>query len=373
MVEVVQRERSLSPEAVEMIKAAEVLRGVVSEPVSTMSEKPGYGGKDVSVRLAIDGPCMFGLADMEDSREWSGIFNHQVKSARLAVYIGTLLTAKPNVYNLHISVIRRTLGVWSHVGRRQWDEAQWYKEAAPDGDKKRAISNETLGLQLISGKIPEEEFNLVAALAHQLEGFHIDPSVYDSSDFRVANYADHRTTQGFEQLHTRMGDLLIGFLFSPDKKAKVDKQKIYSAIKELIDRQKEYCHGRLTEGVSLDEADKIAEGLGANENSNRLSRRDLLRLILLDAETEAELEKNGIDPDLLNEETVPMPEWEDELLRSYIGFAGEEILARMGEIYTGEWTDEKQAQLDKEFPLGRWWGVSARQMYEESIAEKSSD
>lgn len=68
----------------------------------------------------------------------------------------------------------------SHAGRRQWDEAKWYPDIVEDARAKISITNETLGMQLIQGKIPSDAFDLVVALGHNVEGFEVNPSIYDS-------------------------------------------------------------------------------------------------------------------------------------------------------------------------------------------------
>lgn len=74
--------------------AVNTLRGIVSEPLRTISHKPGITeGKLVTVRLALEGPAMFGLTDWTDSKEWAGIFNHTILSARYAVHFAQQMEA----------------------------------------------------------------------------------------------------------------------------------------------------------------------------------------------------------------------------------------------------------------------------------------
>src|SRR3989344_1450506 len=145
----------------------------------------------------------------------------------------------------------------SHGGRRRWDEAGWYRDAIENSAAIRSVSNETLGMQLVQGKIPQDAFELIVALGHNVEGFSVDPKIYKSLDFLIAIYVDHRTTQKWEPLHTRMGDFLLGNFFERGKITPELKAEVYSEVKDIIDRQKDYIFGKRAEAVSLDEADEI--------------------------------------------------------------------------------------------------------------------
>lgn len=302
----------------------EALRGEISDPIRTISHKPGSEGEMVEVRLVKEGPGLFGLSDWRDSREWAGITSHVLLSARYAVYFAQRLANAGHDVNA-----QRILDgmIVSHPGRRQWDEAFWYPEAVKDAKAKRSISNETLGMRLIQGKVPQEAFELVVALGHDVEGFSVDPAIYQSWDFKVAIYVDHRTGQSYESLNTRMGVFLLGNFFRKEDVTPQLREKVYKALGEMIERQKNFRLGKEgVEQVSLDEADQIAGELGANPNSERLSRSELMRLILQDADTEAGLIAAGIDPSNVNDETVPMPAWEDEFRKTYVLAARESIM-----------------------------------------------
>lgn len=316
-----QGEQRAFPELAPSPRVVDALRGAVSDPLQTISHRPGSEGQLVTVRLAQEGPCMFGLTDWQDNKEWSGIFNHSIITARYSVHLAQALQERG--YETNPQRILDSMVV-SHAGRRQWDEAGWYPDIVADAAAKRSVSNEILGMRLIQGRVPQDVFDLVVALGHNVEGFSVDPSVYDSCDFRIAIYVDHRTTQRYEPLHTRMGDFLLGNFFQRSDVTPEVRERVYAGVKNIIDRQKAY---RLIDEragvVTIDEADQIAEALGARSNSERLSRRDLMRLIINDSDTEAVLIQKDIDPDGLNEETVPMSKWEDALRREYVEAARE--------------------------------------------------
>ena len=342
-------------------RVVNALRGEISQPIQTISHRPGSEGIQVEVRLAKEGPGLFGLIDWKDNKEWSGITNHVLLSTRYAVYFAQEM-AKAG----HQTNPQRILngGIGSHSGRRQSDEAGWYPEAVADAKSKRSISNETLGMQLIQGKVPQDAFDLVVALGHNVEGFSVDPAIYDSWDFKIAIYVDHRTAQTYEPLNTRMGDFLLGNFFDRSNVTEQVREAVYETLKKLIEDQKAFRLGK--EGakeVTLDQADQIAESLGAKPDSQRLTRRELMRLILQDADTEAALIEAGIDPDDVNDETVPMPAWENEFRTEYVRAAEDSIVKELSSrIQTPD-------QFDADFSLKTWWGQYARQIFSEWYAK----
>lgn len=310
-------ERTIRPKA-EIIDA---LRGEISEPVKTTSNKPGQVGETVNIRLVKSGAGMLGLEDAQDNKEWSGILNHVLLSARYAAHFSKELKRR----GIEANPDRVLNGmIVSHPGRRQWDEAGWYPEAVADSKGKRSISNETLGMHIIDGKVSRDAFELVVALGHNVERFSVDPSIFDSLDFKIAIYVDHRTAQKYEPLNTRMGDFLLGNFYKREDITAELKEQVYGRMKKLIEEQKE-CRFRWIEPLSVEDADEIAQKLGASEGSARLKRKELMRLILQDADTEAYLVSAGIDPDKVNDITVPAPRWERYLRRLYINDAEGEI------------------------------------------------
>ena len=352
----------------------EALRGVISEPIKTTSHKPGHEGGLVEVRIVKEGPGMFGLTDWRDNREWAGIMNHVFLSERYYVHFAQQMVEA----GMEVNIQRGGDGMLgSHPGRRQWDEAGWYPEVVEEAEAKRSISNETLGMQLIQGKVPQDVFELVVALGHNVEGFSVDPSIYDSWDYKLAIYVDHRTAQKYESLNTRMGDFLLGNFFKRDDVTVEVREQVYAGVKEMIDRQIKYRLGEVANSVSLDEADNIAEELGARPDSERLSRRELMRLVLQDADTEAALIQAGIDPDNINDEAVPMPKWEDGLRRLYIEAAEVGIFQKYAEAEAEtegmlsvisapkEDYSKIESPLNINFPQNTWWGSYVRKLYRE--------
>lgn len=361
-------ERPIRPKA-EIIDA---MRGEVSKPVETISYKPGAVGEKVNVRLVKSGAGMLGLEDAQDNKEWSGIINHVLLSARYATHFSRELKQR----GFEVKPERVLNGmIVSHPGRRQWDESGWYPEAVADSGQKRSISNETLGMQIIEGKVPRDDFELVVALGHNVEGFSVDPSIFDSMDFKISIYVDHRTAQKYEPLNTRMGDFLLGNFYKSEDVTPKLKEEVYRQMKSMIEIQKE-CRLNWVEPLSLEAADEMAQKLGASEGSSRLKRKELMRLILQDADTEAYLVSSGIDPDNINDETVPAPRWERYLRRLYINDAEEGIFEKFKESiqkdidYDQFLANSEVANfsfLDKPFPEDSWWGSSVREIYKSQI------
>lgn len=348
----------------------DALKGEILEPIETISHKPGSGGKLVKVRLMKEGPGLFGLTDWRDNKEWSGITNHVLLSARYTAYFAQRMAEAGYKVNPQRSLNAMII---SHAGRRQWDEAGWYPEAVEEAEVKRSISNETLGMRLIQGKVPQDAFELVVALGHNVEGFSVDPSIYETWDYKLAIYVDHRTAQKYEPLNTRMGDFLLGNFFPRSEVTPEVKGQVYAAIGDIIERQKNYRLGKEgVEEVTLDEADQIAQNCGALPDSERLTRKELMRLILQDADTEAALIRERIDPDNINDETVPMLKWEDDFRKAYVGAAQDnivqEVRLRVGSFRQYMLTDNILddsilEKLNEEFPLNNWWGQYARNIY----------
>jgi len=345
-----------NPELAPTQGIVDVLRGTISGPVKTISHKPGQVGQEVEVRLAVDGPGMFGLEDWRDNKEWSGVFNHVAMSARLADHLAQCLQSSGQM------VDRQTLMdsmIASHPGRRQWDEAGWYPDVVAKlvGTEERWLranmTNEQLGLRLIGNKVPNEVFNLVAALAHGPYSNMIPEEVYRSPEYKLAIYADHRTSQKFEPLNTRIGDFLLSNFISPAL-ADVVRAKVYEDMNYIISAQRVYSLNGLP-GYSLFVADDIAAQNHASESSSRLSRRELMALILQDADTEAMLIKAGVDVDSINEETVPIPRWEGNLRKEYVAAATQDLREVWG-----------QGSSDR-FPQNTWWGQYAAELAQSSV------
>lgn len=115
--------------------------------------------------------------------------------------------------------------------------------------------------------------------------------------------------------------------------------------------------------MEVEEADATVAKVGANEKSDRLTRKDFMGLVLQDAKTESLLEENGVNVDTINS-TAPMPEWEKELRRKYVASAKDEIIERFETL--------SQDQLARDFPTDTWWGRTAREIYKEKLPKDNT-
>ncbi len=325
----------------------DVLRGSISEPIKTISQKPGQAGQEVEVCIVKEGSGMFGLSDWRDNKEWSGIFNHSLLTARYSVYFAQEL-AKAG-YETHPQTILDAMIV-SHAGRRAWDEANWYPQAAPDAQEKTRIPNEHLGLRLIHGKVPADTFALVASLAHNPEGFASDSKAHKSLDHKIAQYVDHRTSQIYEPLNTRMGDFLLNNFFDKNEITDSKRNKVYKKLGQIIENRRDFLLGQPGGIISLHEADSIAR-----PDSPKLKRIDLMKLILQDAETEAALIMTNINPERIDGITVPKPNWEKKLRAEYVSAAQDEIFKRIESSIARD----RISDIWFDFSPSTWWGREA--------------
>ncbi len=375
------RSKELAPRS----GVVDALRGTISEPHTVISRKLNEAGKLVQVQVVENGSGQFGLTDLKDNKDWAGIFGHSVLSARYSVHLGRqLLEAEaqgrvrldennqPNTQTMLDGMIV------SHAGRRTWDEAGWYPDITSDAAGKREVSNETIGLRIIEGKVPDDAFRLVTALAHKPEGFEVDSEMLDSMTYKITSYVDHRTTDRWQPLRTRLGDFLLNNFFEEDQRTDETKEHVYEIMEAIIEQRKNFVFGTETEyssvgglppeDISVDVADVLAQELGASEGSERLTRRDLMALVIQDAETEARLQAAGIDTENINDETVPMESWEKKVREDYVVAAKDGIVARISELHLqfDDGNESAMRTIDQEFPIAgglAWWGKTARELY----------
>lgn len=355
----------------------DVLRGRVGEPQTVTSfktkEDKDAGGRLVEgVSLVQEGAGVWGLTDWRDSKEWSGIGgNHTWLMTRASVHFARELRLR-SVVDIDIQAMLDG-GLVSHAGRRQWDEAGWYPQDAPDATDRRAVTNEILGMQIIQGKVSEGAFRLVTALGHSAETFGIDPSVYDSWEYRIAMWADHRTGQEYDTLANRMGDFLYRNFVPSENQTEEIKAGAVEVIRQVIDLRKAQWRGEKAR-MGLEDAVLVAQEFGATMGSERLPLPQFMGLMLTDADIEAELEAYGVDTQNFNEEAIPMPKWEREIREQYVGFARESIFAAIQDRRdsgqyeeANNWNEPKR--YDKDFPKGNWWADMALDMYYNSISK----
>ena len=96
-----------------------VLKGIISDPITTRSYKPGPTEvKMVKVRLVTNGIGISGLTDWRDNKEWSGINNHDLLTTRYYAYFSQAMYEKGHNTNpqrgrrcnAYISWWKKTMG-----------------------------------------------------------------------------------------------------------------------------------------------------------------------------------------------------------------------------------------------------------------------
>lgn len=182
----------------------EALKGNISDPKEVISNKPGSQGKR-TVRIAEEGPAMIGLENLEDNREWAGIFNHCVKTAGVSFELGRLLQLQG--LDVDPRLLLNTVMI-SHSGRRQYDEAQWYPQDVQHASEKTQKGDVIIGLDLLKDKnLPDELIEMVSV--------HGMGKVYpfekmDSWNKKIPMYLDYRISQNAMPMEQRFVDLQRG-------------------------------------------------------------------------------------------------------------------------------------------------------------------
>ncbi len=180
----------------------EALKGVVSEPIEIISNKPSSRGQVVKVSLVKEGSGMIGLKKAADNQEWAGIFNHILKTTRLATFLGELLHKKGEM--IDTDCILNTILI-SHAGRRQYDEATWYPSVVPDAAQKVEVGDTAITLGLLShAHIPP--MIIEGVKAHGV-GATYPVGQMDTWEKILPAYADFRVSQRVMSLQERFNDL----------------------------------------------------------------------------------------------------------------------------------------------------------------------
>ncbi len=283
-----------------------VLKGTISEPVITTSHKPVTMGQEVSVRLVQEGSGMAGLEDREDNKEWAGIFNHILKTARVATFLGKELQRQGKEVDPNI-ILNTVLA--SHSGRRQWDEATWYPDAVENASEKASKRDQPLTEELLSSAhLPESVVSVVRA-----HGFVIfyPIEIMDTWEKKVSLYADFRVSQNVMSFAARFEDL-----------------------KRAVD----------TKRIKQDQYDQIKSGAEQAE-------QEIFSIL-------------PFKPEDITEEYPPQPRWERYIRRLYMNDAEQGIFSRLSALQEGIAAGTTDAvQLEKEFPSDTWWGSYARELY----------
>jgi hypothetical protein len=289
-------------------KSLSALKGTVSEPITTISHKPATTGEEVQVRLVESGAGMVGLENREDNKEWSGIFNHIVKTARVATFLAEEL--KKTGVQVDPSLVLNTILV-SHAGRRQWDESNWYPDVIENAGEKAKGGDQKLATQVLKkAGISEEIMDIVDA--HGI-GTIYPIEKMDTWEKKLSLYADFRTSQTIMSLRERFEDMA--------------KRAVPS--------------GRVTQ-----------EQLDAIEKWAFATEQDIFSRL-------------SIRPEDILEDMPPQPRWEHYIRRLYINDAEGGIFERISELHDKIDKGEiSETELNKEFPSSTWWGNYVKELYD---------
>lgn len=327
--------------------------------------------RPVDVSLVVEGSGMVGLKDSADNKEWAGIFNHVMRMTGFSVYIATELVRKGIKINRELLI---NGGLNSHTQRRAWDEANWYPGVNPQRIDPQVITNEHMGVIYLRGKgVSKEVVSLVEALDRTSES-----DVRNTWEYRIAAYADHRTSQKIESLKKRMGD----FFLSGYARGCSDEEKlqIRSMLEQMIDETKKSVRFRFPNHgnhLSFNNIDQQSINVwkqalrqkfpGLLETNRGISLESFLGLVMEDAETEVLLEQLGLSPESWTEESVPMSRWERYIRRLYINDAEKDIFAWIKRIKEpNQWrTIDRNLShpIWKTFPRESWWGETVVTLY----------
>lgn len=258
---------------------------------------------------------MAGLKEREDNKEWSGIFNHLVKTARVATFLAQELRKKGE--NVSQNLILNTVLI-SHAGRRQWDEANWYPDAVENAQEKAAMGDQPLATPVLEkAGIPKDVMEIVEAHA---VGTQYPIERMDTWEKKLALYADFRVSQNLMSLRDRFDDL----------------------AKRAVPA------GRLTQ-EQLDAIEAWA------------------------FKTEQEIfSKLSIKPENITDEYHPQSRWERYIRRLYVNDAEDGIFQRLDELYDQLNQAEGDGSLlppiiekfKTDFPENTWWGKYVRELYQ---------
>ena len=300
----------------------EVLKGSVSKPIETVSNKPDSKGQIVKVSLVKEGSGIIGLENAADNQEWAGIFNHILKTARVATFLGEQLREKGETVDP--DCILNTILV-SHAGRRQYDEATWYPSVVPDAAQKVEAGDTAITLNLLShARIPP--IIIESVKAHGI-GATYPVSQMDTWEKILPAYADFRVSQHVMSLQERFDDL----------------------------ERRGVTAGRFTQ--------------------NHLN---ILKEWAFEVERKI-FSKLQIEPEHITDRSLSAPWWERYLRRLYINDAEKKIFTSISRFYRGPKRKKVNASMiTREFSAS-WWKTYVENLYEaqqeksyESAKEKSN-
>lgn len=308
-----------------------LLKGNVSDHVVTTSQKPGENGETKTIKYVQEGAGIVGIKDVEEMKEYEGLLNHILKTARVAVFLGNEL--KKRGENVDVDLLLNAVLI-SHAGRRQYNEAVWYPNAVDNAENKAALGDQALTAQILEqAKLPSDLIDVVES--HGL-GRPYPFERMDSWAKKLALYADYRVAQSVMSIGDRFDDLQKR---SIDDLVKVGKKPRFP--QELLDSLRKWAVNTEEDIFGI-----LQRPPDHSESSEKGKEYEPLK------------------PGDITDMFPPVPSWESYLRRSYINDAEEDIFLRLTELHEGIKSGKiTQSQLDREFPPNTWFGMYAQEIY----------
>ncbi|MBI5221724.1 MAG: hypothetical protein HY979_02895 [Candidatus Magasanikbacteria bacterium] len=269
------------------------------------------------VSLVKEGSGIIGLREVHENKEWSSLFNHFVKTARVATYLAERLRAVG--VKVDPKQVLNSMLV-SHVGRRQWEEARRYPEQIKDAEKKVKSGETAINVALLMDVgVSSVIINNIAA--HGTRNPKVD---LDTWEKKLGLYADFRVAQNLMTLEERFNGM--------HKAVEIGK-----ITKEELSKLKEWARS-----VEFEIFNNFIDP------------------------------KNGVllEPGDLNDDFPKQPAWEKYLRRLYIQDAEvgiyqklDDFERRIMEANSDEEVEKIAQEVSKQFPENTWWGRYIRDMY----------
>jgi hypothetical protein len=282
----------------------QVLVGEMYPPQRVISHSayhPELEGKEVEVILVKKGAGLFEIKNFQGNKEWSALFNHVLKTARVATFLGACLNQEGVTVDLNSML---TAILLSHAGRRQFDEALFYREAVENYKEKIRQGDQRIGEKILrEAQVDKKIIDIVKA-----HGIGVTYSVkkMDTWEKKLSLYADYRVLQNVMSLEDRFADLYNRSL------------KLKRFTKEQLDEMKKFASS---------------------------TEQELIRLINFDLES-------------LTDTNPKEPQWEKALRKEYILSAWEDIQKTLEALVR---TDHQK--IETEVPKDTWWGVLVRELF----------
>jgi len=352
----------------------EALKGRVSEPKEVISHKPGSQGEKVNVRIVEEGAGMVGLTDREDNKEWSGIFNHYVKTAGASLQLGKLL--KLNGQEVDLQLLLNTV-MLSHSGRRQYDEATWYPDKVDHAEEKREMGDTQIGLSNLKNKnLPPELLEMISV--HGL-GTIFPFEATKTWNQKLPIYLDFRIAQNAMPMEQRFIDLQRGvvtgrytqdFLDKTHEWAITTESELFDALHipsyDYLKNNPLNLKARIDVAIKLGKFSEEAVKLLRSTKLYKQSGQDV-DLAQISGMIQSEfLSRLQLHPEDINDRLLQPEWWERYIRRLYINDAEQGIFARLSELHKdiSEGRVSSEERLEKEFPENTWWGKYARELYD---------